>query len=150
MVDEKGRKLGKINIDQAKFLAFEKGLDLIEVGSSAVPPVCKLLDYGKYQYQKIKQAQKQKSKQKASETKEIKLSINIGQHDLEFKAGRAKDFFSENDKVKASIILRGREKMFSNKAYDIINKFQQLCQGVFEQTTKRTGNLIFAILKRAN
>lgn len=111
--------------------------------------MCKLLDYGKYQYQKVKQAQKQKSKQKAPETKEIKLSIYIGQHDLEVKANRAKDFMTEGDKVKVFIILRGREKKFSDRAYEIINKFKELSQGEFELTTKRNGHLIFAIIKPA-
>ncbi|MCL5794908.1 MAG: translation initiation factor IF-3 [Patescibacteria group bacterium] len=88
MIDEKAKMLGKMSIDQARMLAYDKELDLMEVSANTNPPVCKLMDVKKIEYQKNKQIQKQKSKQKNPEVKEVKLSINIGQHDMEVKAKR--------------------------------------------------------------
>lgn len=148
LINEKGENLGKVNIDQAKLLACEKEMDLVEVSGNAAEPVCKIIDYKKLIYQKNKQIQKQKAKQKAPEVKEIKLSINIGKHDLEVKANHAKEFLADKDKVRIFIVLRGREKMFSSRAYEIIEKFSQLVDGEFEENIKRLGSMFSAIIKK--
>lgn len=147
LIDEKGQKLGKVNIDQARLLAYEKDLDLVEVAGNVHPPVCKLIDYNKLQYRKNKQIQKQKSKQKVSETKEIKLSLNIGEHDFQVKVERAKEFLAQGHKVKTFLILKGRERMFFAKAMDIINNFKNFTGTEFDQPPKRLGNTIFSIIK---
>ncbi len=129
-------------------LAYEKGLDLVEIGGNANPPVCKILDYGKYLYEKEKQIQKQKSKQKGGETKEIQLGVNIDKHDLECKIKRAKEFLNQNNRVIISIKLIGRENIFADKAQKLIDEFKVLSNAKFEQNTKRQGNRISAILKK--
>lgn len=148
LINEKGENLGKVNIDQAKLLAYEKEMDLVEVKGNQDLPACKIIDYKKLIYQKNKQIQKQKAKQKSPELKEIKLSINIGKHDLEVKATRAKEFLAGNDKVRVFILLRGREKMFANRAYEIIEKFNLLVEGEFEENIKRLGSMFSAIIKK--
>lgn len=120
----------------------------MEVGSSANPPVCKILDYGKYIYEKEKQAQKHKSKQKGGETKKIILGININEHDLKIKVNRAKEFLKENNKVIINIKLRGREHIFADRAQELIEEFKNLAEAKFEQSTKRQGSQIFAIIKK--
>jgi len=148
LIDEEGNSLGQVSYDQAMLLAYDKELDLVEVGANTNPPITKLMDYGKEIYREQKQIRKHKAKQKAPETKEIKLSMRIEKHDLETKINRAKEFFVLGDKVRVFIKLMGREMMFKDKAEEIINQFASETGSEYEQATKRLGNQIFAILKR--
>ncbi len=129
-------------------LAYEKDLDLVEVGSNANPPVCRLFDYGKYIYEKEKQAQKQRGKQRGGETKEIQLGVNIDKHDLETKVKKANKFLNENNNVRISIRLKGRQNIFANRAREVIEEFRNLTQSRFDQHIKRQGSRFSAILKR--
>lgn len=148
LIDENGKPLGEMSYDQAMLLAYDRELDLVEVGSNANPPVCKLMDYGKELYYQQKQISKQKAKQKAPELKEIKLSVRIDEHDFQTKLNRAKDFFEEGDKVRVFIKLMGREMIFQNKVKDIIERFKNECSGEYEQEIKKLGNQFSAILKK--
>lgn len=104
-------------------MALDKGLDLIEIAPNAKPPVCRIMSHGKYQYQKSKQEKDQKSKQKKTETKGVRISFRIGQHDLEFKAKQAEKFLEQGHKIKIELILRGREKGLLQAAKEKLNQF---------------------------
>jgi len=148
LIDKEGKSLGQLSYDQAMLLAYDKEVDLVEVGPNANPPVCKLLDHDKEIYREQKKIQKHKARQKAPELKEIKLSMRIGQHDFDTKINRAKEFFAEGDKVRVFIKLMGREMKFMNKTEEIIEKFRLSSGSEYEQPIKRLGNMFSAILKK--
>jgi translation initiation factor IF-3 len=108
LIDESGQNLGLISKRDALMRAEEAGLDLVEVGNST-PPVCKIMDYGKYKYQAQKKASEARKKQKTVEVKEIKLRPNIDDHDYDVKFKAMQRFFEEGDKVKVTLRFRGRE-----------------------------------------
>lgn len=120
-------------------MAQEAGLDLVEVGPLANPPVCKITDFGALKFRQQKQERKQKAKQKKVDVKGIRLSLNIGDHDAQIKANRAKDFLEEGHKVKVEIILHGRERQFRDLAIEKINQFEKSL-GI---PTKEEGKLTF-------
>lgn len=122
MIDEKGQQLGVMPTWQAQNLARERGLDLIEVASKTVPPVCKISDYGKFLYQKEKQSRG--SKPHRVEVKGIRLSFNIAKHDLEMKAKQAQKFLEKGDRVRIGVVLRGREKAFGHLAKEKLEEFK--------------------------
>ncbi len=126
LIDEKGQNLGIVETDKALELAREKGLDLIEIAPTVRPPVCRIMDYGKYQYQKAKEERQQKTKQKRIEVKGIRISFRISQHDLETKAKQANKFLDQGHKVRIEMILRGREKGLFEMAKEKLNKFIKL------------------------
>jgi len=107
-------------------MAQEKGLDLIEIAPNVNPPICKIADYGKYQYQKSRQEKEQKSKQKKVEIKGVRIGIRTGKHDLEFKAKQAEKFLNNGNKVKIDMMLRGREKTLENLARERLSDFIQM------------------------
>ncbi|WP_231573651.1 translation initiation factor IF-3 [Thermopetrobacter sp. TC1] len=109
VIDENGEKRGVMPIEDALALAEEAGLDLVEVAPNANPPVCKILDYGKFKYQAQKRAAEARKKQKTIEVKEIKMRPTIDTHDYEVKMRSLRKFISKGDKVKVSIRFRGRE-----------------------------------------
>lgn len=138
LIDEKGEQLGVVSIQQALEAAGERGLDLIEVGPKSKPPVCKLMNYGKYLYRKAKEDRLQKAKQKKIEVKSMRLSVRTGEHDLAFKAKKVKDFLEDGDKVKVEIVLKGREKQHFDLAKEKLIKFlDNLGEIKFEQEIKR-------------
>lgn len=124
LIDEQGRQVGIISTDEALKMAFEKGLALAEISPAANPPVCKLLNWGKYKYELAKEEQKRKKKQKEFELKGIRLSIKIGEHDLQTKIRQAEKFLGKGDKVKVTLIFKGREITHKDLAYEILNKFK--------------------------
>lgn len=109
LIDDEGEKRGVISIDEALALAEEAGLDLVEVSPNSEPPVCKLLDYGKFKFQAQKKAAEARKKQKTVEVKEIKMRPNIDTHDYEVKMKSMRRFFDDGDKVKVTLRFRGRE-----------------------------------------
>lgn len=109
LIDEKGDNRGNVEIGDALALAAESGLDLVEISPNADPPVCKILDYGKYKYQAQKKAAEARRKQKVVETKEIKMRPNIDKHDYDVKVRAIMRFFEDGDKVKVTLRFRGRE-----------------------------------------
>lgn len=138
LIDEKGEQLGVVTIQQALDIARERGLDVIEVGPKAKPPVCKLMNYGKYLYRKAKEDRLQKAKQKKIEVKSMRISVRTGDHDLAFKAKKVKEFLEDGDKVKIEIVLRGREKQHFDLAKEKLMKFLgELGEVKFEQEIKR-------------
>ena len=126
VIDENGEMLGIMSRDQALSLAEEKKLDLVNISPNAKPPVCKILDYGKYRYEMQKREKEAKKKQKTIQVKEIRLSTFIEEHDIQVKAKTACKFLQEGDKVK----VRGRERDYTAKGRDVMNKFAECCSEV--------------------
>lgn len=116
LIDENGQQAGIVDTRKALEMAQQSGLDLVEIAPNARPPVCKIIDWGKFQYQESKKLQGTKTKQKKTEIKGIRIRPSTGENDLSFKAEQAKKFLSKGSKVKVEIILRGREKAFGNQS----------------------------------
>jgi translation initiation factor IF-3 len=109
VVDDEGNQLGVMALDDALAAAEERGLDLVEVSPNSTPPVCRIMDYGKYKYQQSKRAAEAKKKQAKVEVKEVKLRPKTEEHDYQFKVKNARRFISSGNKVKVTIMFRGRE-----------------------------------------
>jgi translation initiation factor IF-3 len=116
VLDEEGLQLGVLSIAEALQMARERELDLVEIAPTAKPPVCKIMDYGKYQYQQSKQDRLNKAKQKKIEVKGVRIGFRTDTHDLEVKRNQTEKFLSKGDKVKIEIRLRGREKAHQDLA----------------------------------
>lgn len=115
IIDDEEGNLGVMTLEAALRLAEEKGLDLIEISPNAVPPIAKIMDYGKYQYIQNKKDKEARGKTKSTETKSIQVKIGTGDHDLELKATRASEFLKEGHRVKVDLFLPGRSKYFDIK-----------------------------------
>jgi translation initiation factor IF-3 len=125
VIDETGKQAGVVSLSKALQMAQEKGLDLIQISDKAVPPVCKLMEYGKYLYWQEKK-QKEATKTKTSETKIIQLTFNISPHDLETKATQAKKFLEKGDRIIIVLVLRGREKALAEVGKGKISQFLEI------------------------
>jgi translation initiation factor IF-3 len=153
LIDEQGNNLGTTETSKALKMARERGLDLIEIAPNAKPPVCRIMDYGKYKYQKSKKEKTQRIKQKNDELKGIRISFRTGQHDLEIKAKRAEKFLEQGHKVKIEMILRGREKSFS-LAELAKEKFNQFIESInleikIEQEIKKQPRGLLMIISKS-
>jgi translation initiation factor IF-3 len=109
VISPEGEQLGILPIEEALALARERELDLVEVAPNERPPVCRIMDYGKYKYQQAKRSQEAKKRQKVIQTKEIKMRPKTEEHDYQFKMRHARRFLEEGNKVKISLLFRGRE-----------------------------------------
>jgi translation initiation factor IF-3 len=109
LIDEDGTRVGVVPLREALALAEERGLDLVEVAPNAVPPVCRVLDYGKYRYEQTKKEREARKHQKQAEIKEVRLKPKTDDHDIEIKAKQARKFLLAGDKVKFTVRFRGRE-----------------------------------------
>ncbi len=129
-------------------MAQEKGLDLIEIAPNVKPPVCRIMDYGKFQYQKSKEEKNQRSKQKRVETKGVRIGVKTGKHDLEIKAKRVEKFLEQGHKVKIDMMLRGREKALINIAQEKMNEFLKMfsVEIKIEQELKRQPRGLFVVI----
>jgi translation initiation factor IF-3 len=123
LIDENGEKIGIVETSKAKQMAEEAGLDLVEVNPTAEPPICKIMDFGQFKYEKEKKIHKQKVQQKKIDTKGIRLSVRISQHDLDMRFDQAKKFLTKGNKLKLELILKGREKAHPEKATELIDDF---------------------------
>lgn len=133
---------------QALILARQKGLDLVEISPTAVPPVCRIMDYGKYQYQEQKRAREAKRHQKVIEVKEIKFRPKVDEHDYQFKKNHIERFIEDGDKVKATIFFRGREMAHPEIGHRILMRLiQDLSEvAVAETMPRQEGNQMHTIL----
>ncbi len=134
--------------EQALRLAQEQGLDLVEVSPDAAPPVCRILDYGKYRYQLNKKAQEAKKKQRVIQVKEVKFRPKTDEHDYEFKRNNIIRFLSKGKKVKATVIFRGRENQHRDIGYKILSRIRQEIgeYGVVEAEPRQEGPFLDMIL----
>ncbi len=124
LVDENGEMAGVVTVQEGLRRAEAAGLDLVEVSPNAEPPVCKILNYGKYKYEMQKKANEARKKQKVIEVKEIKIRPGIEQHDYEVKLRAAKRFLEDEDKVKVTLRLRGREMAHIDLAMQVLQRFK--------------------------
>lgn len=124
MIDEDGTQLGIMSPDDARPMADAKGLDLVEVAPTAKPPVCRIMDYGKYRYEQSKKAQEAKKHQKTTQVKEVKFRIKIDEHDYDFKKNHAIRFLKDDNKVKATIMFRGREVTHPELGEQILHRLR--------------------------
>ncbi len=125
LIDEDGEMLGIVTIREALFKAEESALDLVEISPNADPPVCKILDYGKFRYQEQKKKAEARKKQKVIEIKELKLRPGIDDHDLEVKLKAAQRFLDEGDKVKFTLRFRGREMAHQDLGIKLLNRVKE-------------------------
>ena len=125
VIDTDGTMLGVMPTAKALELATEKKLDLVNISPNAKPPVCKILDYGKYRYELQKKEKEAKKKQKVTQVKEIRLSTFIEEHDVKVKANTASKFLKDGDKVKVSLRFRGREKDYAAKGMGVMDAFAE-------------------------
>ena len=124
-MDAEGGQLGIMSSDNAKKLASDQNLDLVKIAPQAAPPVCRIMDYGKYRFEQQKREKEAKKNQRIVEIKEIRLSGRIDIHDFETKLGHAKKFLQDGNKVKASIRFRGREMAHTSRGTDVMNRFAE-------------------------
>lgn len=124
LIDHNGNMLGVVSVSEAIKMAEQVGLDLVEISPTASPPVCKILDYGKYRYEAQKKAHEARKKQKVVQIKEIKLRPTIDKHDLEIKTRNILGFLDEGDKVRVTLRFRGREMDHTELGMQILEKVQ--------------------------
>jgi len=140
--------LGIMPTPKALELANEKKLDLVNISPNANPPVCKILDYGKYRYELQKKEKEAKKKQKTTQVKEIRLSTFIEEHDIQVKAKTAAKFLSDGDKVKVGLRFRGRERDYAAKGMDVMNAFAEAVSevGIIEKKPVFEGRSLTMVL----
>ena len=136
LVGSQGEALGIVSLKEALEKAQEEGLDLALLSPNAVPPVCKIMDYGKHRFDTIKKEKEAKKKQKVSEVKGMQLSMNIADNDMQFKAKNVRKFLINGDKVKVSLRMFGRQLANPSMGLPIMDKFYELLQDVADLTTK--------------
>jgi translation initiation factor IF-3 len=148
VIDENGVQLGILQPFEALRVARERGLDLVEVSPNAVPPVCRIQDYGRYLYEKEKSERAARKRQKVITIKEVKFSVTVDEHDYQTKKNQVNRFLSEGDKVKASLRFRGRQMAHRELGYNIINRLIQDVgeAGVVEFMPRMEGTILHAIL----
>ncbi len=123
LIDDQGEKRGTVSLNEALDIAYERKLDLVLVAPNAEPPVCKIMNYGKYKFEQAKKEKEARKKQKTFEVKEIRITPNIEQHDFEFKAKNARKFIEDGNKVKIAVRFRGRELNYVKLGEEVLNKF---------------------------
>jgi len=148
VIDENGEQLGILAPFEALKIARERGLDLVEVSANAVPPVCRIQDYGRFLYEKEKSERAAKKKQKVIVVKEVKFSVTVDEHDYQTKKNQAVKFLAGGDKVKASLRFRGRQMAHRDLGYAIVNRLIQDIgeTGVVEFMPRMEGTILHAIL----
>ena len=125
LIDATGNMLGVVSVAEGLRMAEQAGLDLVEISPAASPPVCKILDYGKYRYEAQKKAHEARKKQKVIQIKEIKLRPTIDKHDLEIKMRHVLEFLEEGDKVRITLRFRGREMDHQDIGFQVLNRVQE-------------------------
>ena len=148
LIGADGEQLGIVSAKEAQKLAEEAGLDLVKIAPTAKPPVCKIIDYGKYRYEQARKEKEAKKKQKTVELKEIRLSPNIEANDLNTKINAAKKFIAKGDKVKVTLRFRGREMAHMNQSKYILDDFAEalIDVAVVEKAPKVEGRSIGMVL----
>ena len=148
VISDTGEQLGIMSSAQALALAEEQDLDLVLIAPNAKPPVCKIMNYGKYCFEQAKKAKENKKKQKTLEIKEIRLSLNIDVHDFNTKLKQAERFLKAGNKVKCSIRLRGREMGHSDMGVQMMKRFAESCEefAKIEKQPKLEGRQILMFL----
>lgn len=152
LIDAEGSQQGIVALDVAVRMADEAGLDLVKISPNAVPPVCKIMDYGKYKFEQGKREKEQRKNQKVIEIKEVRLSATIDLHDMEVKAKNATKFLTNGDKVKVSIRFRGRQIKHGDIGLDVMNTFYEMVKdnAAIDRPAKQEGRNMYMILTPKN
>lgn len=147
LIDVDGKQIGIVPTSEALKMAYEKGLDLVEVSPEVNPPVCRIMDFVKYKYQLEKKEKEAKKKQKEIEVKEFKLGFNISDHDYSYRKDHMIDILKEGNKVKITIVFKGRQIAFKDKGYELIEKIKNDLSeyAVIEKEPKLEGKRLFAV-----
>ena len=148
MIDAEGKQLGIMSLDDALNTAMEMDLDLVEVADKSDPPVCRIMDYGKFKYLQSKKSQESRKKQVTIHLKEVKLRPKTDEHDFQFKVRHMERFLKEGNKVKVSLIFRGREILHPDIGERILKRVIELTKelGVVEQLPKLEGRAMVMVL----
>ena len=148
VIDPDGNQLGVIPIQSALASAEEFGLDLVEVSPNAIPPVCKIMDYGRFKYQQDKRQQEAKKKQARIQVKEIKVRPKTDSHDLEVKLGHIRKFIEKNNKVKVTVVFRGREITLTDRGREMLSQIAESARdfAAIEQHPKLEGRTMAMVL----
>jgi translation initiation factor IF-3 len=148
LIDQNGEMLGVMTSRDALYRAYSVGLDLLEISPNAVPPVCKITDYGKFKYEQQKKANEARKKQKVVEIKEIKVRPNIDDHDYDTKMKQMKGFIADGDKVKVTLRFRGREMAHMEIGMELLQKVKRDTEsiGKVEQEPKLEGRQMVMVI----
>jgi translation initiation factor IF-3 len=148
LIDPEGAQVGVVSLARALAAASENGLDLVEISPNANPPVCKIMDYGRFKYEQTKKKQEAKKKQSVVQVKEIKVRPKTGDHDLETKIGHIRKFLAKKDKVKVTLMFRGREITMANQGRELLVRISEAIaeEAVVEQAPKFEGRTMVMIV----
>ncbi len=148
LIGPDGEQIGVMSSKEAYFKAKDAGLDLVKISPNAKPPVCKIVDYGKYRYEQARKVKEAKKKQRTVETKEIRLSPNIDTNDLNTKVNQTKKFLQKGNKIKVSLRFRGREMAHKDVGREILNSFYEQLKdvAVVDKPAKMEGRSMVMIL----
>ena len=148
LIGSQGEPLGIMSLEQAKQIAHDSDLDLVEISPNASPKVCKVMNYGKYRYEQVKREKEAKQKQKVAEMKTIRIGLNISDHDMDYRAKQVKEFIEDGCKVKLNMMLRGRQNAYEANGIQTLNDFAQKVGDtvVVEKAPFREGRFINMIL----
>jgi len=148
LIDENGKQAGILSLKEALEIAKEKRLDLVEIAPNSSPPVCKIMDYGKFIYETEKKLRESKKRQVGNELKTLKLRLSIGEWDLNIKKQQIKKFLEGGNKVKLIIMFRGREILYSNKGFELLNNIFECIKdiGRYEKRPKLENKNLIAII----
>ncbi len=150
VIDENGEQLGVLKLAEAQRIASEKDLDLIEIAPSANPPVAKIMDWSKYQYQKMKEQQKNRKKAKSAELKQMRVNLKIGENDLNVKLKKVNSFLDEGDNVRITVVFKGREMAHKELGYEMIDRIVGLLGDKISigQPPKMAGRNLSIVIRR--
>jgi len=148
LIDQDGEQHGVVSRSQALEAAGSAGLDLVEVAPQANPPVCRIMDYGRYKYEQSKKLQEAKKRSASYQIKEVKVRPQTGEHDLHVKLRNIRRFLDDGDKVKVSIMFRGREMVYTEQGANLLLRIAEEMSdmAVIEQQTRREGRQMFMVL----
>ncbi|MBP9667960.1 translation initiation factor IF-3 [Candidatus Saccharibacteria bacterium] len=149
VIGSSGEQLGILPRAEAMKLAEEAGVDLVEISPNADPPVAKIIDWGKYQYQKMKEQQKSRKSSKQTELKQMRFGLKIGSGDLEIKLRKIRAFLADGHKVRIQIFYRGREMAHKELGYDLINRIVSLLEedAIMEQSPQMAGRNLSIVIR---
>jgi len=152
VISDDGEQLGVMTLGEAQDIAYDKGMDLVKVSPNAHPPVCKIMDYGKFRFEQAKKQKEAKKNQKIIVLKEMRLSATIDKHDMEVKAKNVNKFLKAGDKVKVSIRFKGRQMTHTENGRKVMNEFLTMVEenGMMEKSAKLEGRSMFMILAPKN
>jgi translation initiation factor IF-3 len=148
LISSEGKQLGIMSVVEALNAAFEEGLDLVEVAANADPPVCRIMDYGKYKYQASKKIQEARKKGKAFQIKEIKFRPHTDEHDLDYKIRNLKRFLAKKNRVKLTVMFKGREYAYQGAGIELLNRVANEVaeEGSIDQEARLEGRNVTMVL----